>query len=130
MTITYRIEPDNERIDVMLIGTIGVTAIIKMMRDLFDDPDFDPMYDVIADCAAARIGRVSFDLAEAIIAISAGNGARRRAIVKPQGDGVEYIQRFVELRDDPQRARVFSDRQHAEAWLAEPLTNGISAAPG
>lgn len=130
MTITYRIEPDNERIDVMLTNTVSVVALIKMMRDLFDDPDFDPMFDVLADCGGARIGRVSFKLAEALIAISAGNDARRLAIVAPQdGDG-QHARRFVELRDDPRRARVFPDLQHAEAWLAEPIIDGAFAVPG
>lgn len=130
MSIDYRIDPNNERIDVMAVGTIGVVALIKMMRDLFDDRDFDPMYDVIADCAESRIGRVSFGLAEAIIAISAGNDARRLAIVAPKGDGAEHAHRFVKLRDDPRRARVFAEREHAEAWLAEPVPDGVSAAPG
>jgi hypothetical protein len=130
MTITYRIEPDNERVEVVLTDTIGVVALIKMIRDVLDHPEFDPLYDVIADCGAARIGRVSFGLAEAMIAISAGNDSRRLAIVAPKGDGVEHAHRFVKLRDDPRRARVFSDRQHAEAWLAEPVIDGICAVPG
>ena len=100
-----------------------------MMRDLFDDQDFDPMFDVLADCSAARIGRVSFKLAEALIVISAGNDARRLAVVAPQGDGAEHAHRFVELRDDPRRTRVFPDRQRAEAWLAEPVLNGMCAVP-
>lgn len=130
MTITYRIEPNNERIDVMLVGTVGVVALIKMIRDVLDHRDFDPMFDVIADCGATRIGRVSFGLAEAIIVISAGNDSRRLAIVAPKGDGAEHAHRFVKLRDDPRRARVFADRQDAEAWLAEPIFDGMRAVPG
>ncbi|CAN0526452.1 unnamed protein product, partial [Laminaria digitata] len=55
MPFTYRVEPDNERVEVLLTDKIGVVELIRSVRDLVDDPSFDPMYDVLADCAAARI---------------------------------------------------------------------------
>jgi hypothetical protein len=76
------------------------------------------MYDVLADCAAARLGRVSFDPTEAMIAISAGNEGRRVAIVMPKGQGARYAILFVKLRRDPRRARTFFTRGFADTWLA------------
>ncbi|MEQ8248982.1 MAG: hypothetical protein RID42_14990 [Alphaproteobacteria bacterium] len=129
MTMTYNINPEKERIDVVLAGTIGVGALIGGLRDLLDDPAFDPMYDVLADCADARIGRVTFGLAEAVIAISGGNEARRTAIVMPDDDGAEHVKRFVALRNDQRRTRAFIDRQDAEAWLADSVPVGVTGGP-
>ncbi|NQV79585.1 MAG: hypothetical protein HQ495_03480 [Alphaproteobacteria bacterium] len=128
MPITYRIEPDNEFIEFVLTGTIGVTELIRTVRDLFDDPTFDPMFDVLVDSRAARIGRVSFKLAEAMIAISVGNEARRMAIVMPEGDGARHAARFVALRNDARRVRGFSDRAVAEDWLNNPVLGAGCAA--
>jgi hypothetical protein len=76
------------------------------------------MYDVLADCAAARLGRVSFDPTEAMIAISAGNEGRHVAIGVPMDQGASYAFLFVKLRKDQRRAHTFSTRGFAEAWLA------------
>jgi len=76
------------------------------------------MYDVLADYAAARLGRGSFDPTEAMIAISAGNGGRRVAIGVPMGQGASYAFLFVKLPRDQRRAQTFLTRGFAEAWLA------------
>jgi hypothetical protein len=73
------------------------------------------MYDLLADCAAARLGCVSFDPTEAIIAISARNEERRLAIVMPKSEGTRCAIRFVELPRDPRRARTFPTRGLAES---------------
>ncbi|CAN0526461.1 unnamed protein product, partial [Laminaria digitata] len=120
MTIRYQIEPEKELIEVVVDGRIGVGELIRMMRDLLDDPAFDAAYDSLADCQTAQLSRVSFGLAEAIIAIFAGNEARRVAIVVPDNESAEIAEKFVTLRDDSRRARTFADRPSAEAWLAAP----------
>ena len=129
MPMTYTIDPDNERIDVVLADAVGVVELIGGLRNLLDDPAFDPVYDVLADCATARIGRVTFGLAEAVIAIGGGNEARRTAIVMPKDDGVDHVKRFIALRNDRRRARAFPNRRDAEAWLAESVPLGVSGGP-
>jgi thioredoxin-like negative regulator of GroEL len=119
MSITYRIDPEQEFIEVVLTGMISVVGLIRTARDIMDEPTFDPLFDVLADCADARIGRVTFDLAEAMAAINAGNEARRIAIVLPKGDAAKHATRFVALREK-RRAQTFADRSGAEAWLANP----------
>lgn len=120
MPITYRIEPDNELVEVVLSGLISVTDLIGLARDIIDDPTFEPVFDILADCVTARFGRVTFDLAETMLAISTGYEGRRIAIVMPKGDGARHASRFVELRRNARRARTFSSRRLAETWLAEP----------
>jgi hypothetical protein len=120
MTISYHIDQEKELVEVVFNGLFTVVQLIRLARDIIDDPSFDPQFDILADCATARIGRVTFDLADAMMAISVGNQGRRLAIVMPKGDGAQHAVRFVELRRDHRRARTFASRSLAEAWLAAP----------
>jgi len=129
MAFSYRICPDKELVDVEVVGQTGVIELVRGVRDLLDDADFDPEYDVFVDCSRARIARISFKLAEAMIAISAGNEGRRMAIVLPKGDGLEHAVRFIALRDDPGRVRGFATRAEASAWLL-PLEPASAPAAG
>ena len=90
-----------------------------------NETDFEPLYDVLADYAAARLGSVSFDPTEAIIAISARNKGRLLAVVLPKNVSTRYAIQFVELRRGSLRARSIFTRGSAKSWLAIalPLTN-------
>ncbi len=125
MPFLYRIHPEEELMEVEVTGLIGVTELVSRIIDLFHDPLFDPGYDIFIDCSDARMGRVTFELAEAMVAIGLGNEGRRMAIVLPEGPGVDYARRYVKLRDDPKRVRGFESLGEARAWL-RPAETGVS----
>jgi hypothetical protein len=117
MPFTYRIDPEKEYVEVRATGALAVADLIAGVRDLIDDPGFDPLYDMLVDCRGVEIATASFGLIEAVSEITQGAGGGRRAIVQAQGPQGTHAARFVELRNQPDKVRLFTTRRDAERWL-------------
>lgn len=117
MPFTYRIDPEKEYVEVRATGTLAVADLIAGVRDLIDDPAFDPLYDMLVDCSGAQIAAASFGLMEAINEITQAASGGRRAIVPAQGPEGSHAARFAELRNEPDKIKLFATRRDAERWL-------------
>ena len=118
---TYVLDPARERVDVHVGGSTSGAEILTGLREVLDDPRFNPAHSVIIDLGKLEqtptIAELR-DIALTVRANSVGTGARR-AMVTASPVFYELARLFARLTaGSASRYRAFRTRDEAEAWLS------------
>ena len=118
----HDMDPTRRRVNVVVSGRTSGAELMTGLREVLDDPQFDPSYAVLIDLGTLEqtptIAELR-DIALAVRANSVGTGARR-AMVTSSTVFYELASLFARLTaGSASKYRAFRNRPDAEAWLGE-----------
>jgi hypothetical protein len=119
---TYELERSRRRVNVVVSGETSGGELMTVLREVLDDPRFDPAYAVLVDLGALQQTPTIAELRDVALAVranSVGTGARR-AMITSSTVFYELAQLFARLTaGSASTYRAFRNRAEAEAWLGE-----------
>ena len=118
----HDMDPTRRRVNVVVSGRTSGAELMTGLREVLDDPQFDPSYAVLIDLGTLEqtptIAELR-DIALAVRANSVGTGARR-AMITSSTVFYELARLFTRLTaGSASKYRAFRHRADAEAWLGE-----------
>ena len=118
----HDMDPTRQRVNVVVGGKSSGVELMTGLREVLDDPLFNPSYAVLIDLGTLEqtptIAELR-DIALAVRANSVGTGARR-AMITSSTVFYELARLFARLTEgSASKYRAFRNRADAEAWLGE-----------
>lgn len=119
MPSRYHIDRANRLVLSSAEQTVTDDDLLGHIRQLRNDPDFDPAFDQLFDLSRVDRVEVTFNGVRLAVAESAFKPGVRRAFVTQRPALIGLVRTFEQMRRDPHHIRVFATVELAQSWLAE-----------
>jgi hypothetical protein len=121
MSIEYRIDPENRRISISIVGDFAFSEAVDVLKRVTTSPDFEPGFDILSD--HTQIGRaIGVEEAKDLVAMLRPLADRLRgtrwAVATSRIDSFGMMRMLSGLAESiPLEIRAFHNMEEAEAWL-------------
>ncbi len=134
MAITYRIDKTAKLIRARVFGEISFDDFRTTLREMLEDPDFDPSFGRLWDIREARLILSGDDVRGLAQVVRKFVGGRRSAVVAQSDLAYGLARMYSALVEEAGiDVQAFRDMDEAMTWLQEPAQGypvpGVLSAP-